>query len=95
MKNKSLHLPSLDTVVPLAVFALLIGLLCYALLFLYKNFYATLAQVENIEVLERTVSKERLNRKVWDAVLAKRMEKLNTQMRDEPAMPARDPFASQ
>jgi len=77
---------------PVAVMVFLAGLFCYALLFLYKNFYATLAQVENIEVLERTVSKERLNRKLWDTVLEKRIKKLQQEW--EAITPLHDPFGS-
>lgn len=95
MKKISLNIPR-DKFISTSIIAFLVAMCGYAVMYLYKNFYVSLAQVEKIEVLEKNVSKERLNKKLWDTVMQKRKEKLS-----EPAAnaatttPVRDPFTAE
>ena len=73
------------------IIALIAG---YSVLFLYKNFYHTLAQVDTLEELQGTVSRERLNKKVWDEALVTRIKKIEANDKVDDPSQIQDPFAS-
>jgi len=55
------------------LFIVLLIIIIVAGYFLYKNFYLTIAQVETVAQLERTVARERLNMNLWDTLLEERL----------------------
>lgn len=70
----------------------IIGVIAFiTLIFLYKNFYLTIAQVETVAQLERTVARERLNIKIWNTLIQERFNKLTTHDKIQESS-IRDPF---
>ena len=73
---KKINIPLLKAL-PIAYCCALGIVMVFTLVFLYRNFYRTIAQVDTIAELERTVSRERLNKARWDAAIQYRLEKLS------------------
>jgi len=63
-------------VAPITYLCVVVIMVIITLIFLYKNFYLTIAQVETVAQLERTVARERLNMNLWDTLLEERLLKL-------------------
>ncbi|MEW6610333.1 MAG: hypothetical protein AB1352_01730 [Patescibacteria group bacterium] len=87
------HKPSflILRIAPLTYVSIVALIVMVTLLFLYKNFYLTIAQVETLAQLERTVARERLNMKLWDTVIHERLLKLTVPKTSQESE-LRDPF---
>ncbi|MFA4873028.1 MAG: hypothetical protein WC659_03780 [Patescibacteria group bacterium] len=88
-----LHKPSLLIlrIAPITYLSIVVIIVVVTLIFLYKNFYLTIAQVETVEQLERTVARERLNMKLWDTLIKERLLKLTVHDKVNESE-LRDPF---
>lgn len=78
---------------PVAYTILLALIVCVTTAFIYRNIYLTIAQVETVAELERTVARERLNRPLWDKIFSSRLAKLaNEETRKSPHATTTSPF---
>ncbi|OGL87880.1 hypothetical protein A3I42_03550 [Candidatus Uhrbacteria bacterium RIFCSPLOWO2_02_FULL_49_11] len=78
-------------VAPITYLCVVVIMVIITLIFLYKNFYLTIAQVETVAQLERTVARERLNMNLWDTLLEERLLKLTIHDKVNESE-SRDPF---
>ncbi len=78
-------------VAPVSYLFIMAIIIIVTLIFLYKNFYLTIAQVETVAQLERTVARERLNMKLWDTMIEERLLKLTLHEKVKESE-LRDPF---
>ncbi len=78
-------------VAPVSYLCAVAIIIIVTLIFLYKNFYLTIAQVETVAQLERTVARERLNMKLWDTMIEERLLKLTLHEKVKESE-LRDPF---
>lgn len=91
--KKSIH--SLIKTFPVMYLGILLVTFLITMVFIYRNIYLTIAQVETVAELERTVARERVNRTLWNKVISSRVDKFSSE--ESPAATStpplvRDPF---